>query len=121
MKENEAIPPKAFREVVEQYPEVADAYQRLGAAVRRAGPLTEREIALVKLAISLGARMEGASHAHARKALAAGVERAALEHVALLACPTVGFPNMMAALGWVRDAIRERSGSDAKEQPNETP
>jgi hypothetical protein len=26
-----------------------------------------------------------------------------IEHVAVLYCPTIGFPNMMTALGWVRD------------------
>ncbi|MCC6317413.1 MAG: carboxymuconolactone decarboxylase family protein [Gemmatimonadaceae bacterium] len=75
--------------------------------IARAGPLTLREVALVKLAISIGARMEGSAHAHARKALYAGVEPEALEHVVLLSCPTIGFPNMMAARGWVRDVLKE--------------
>lgn len=96
-------PPKPFRDFASQHPTVAAAYERLGKAVRAAGPLSVREVALVKLAISIGARMEGAAHAHARKALAQGVETAALEHVAILSCPTVGFPAMMMALGWVRD------------------
>lgn len=90
-----------------EQPEIVAAYERLGAAVRNAGPLSEREIALVKLAISIGARMEGAAHAHARKAVAAGIAPADLEHVAILSCPTVGFPNMMAALGWVRDVVEK--------------
>lgn len=98
-----ANPPKPFREFVSQHPDVAAAYERLGEAVGAAGPLSAREVALVKLAVSIGARMEGAAHAHARKALARGIEAAALEHVAILSCPTVGFPAMMMALGWVRD------------------
>lgn len=61
----------------------------------------------MKLAISIGARMEGSAHAHARKALATGVEPEALEHVVMLACPTIGFPNMIAAHGWVRDVMEE--------------
>lgn len=98
-------PPKAFREFANQYPAIVAAYERLGEEIRAAGPLTPREVALVKLGISVGARMEGATHAHARKALAAGLEPAAVEQVALLACPTIGFPNMMMARGWVRDAL----------------
>jgi alkylhydroperoxidase/carboxymuconolactone decarboxylase family protein YurZ len=82
-----------------------EAYDRFGAELRAAGPLSAREIALVKLAVSVGARMEGSTHAHTRKARAVGVEDAALEHVVLLAAPTIGFPNMMAALSWVRDAL----------------
>jgi alkylhydroperoxidase/carboxymuconolactone decarboxylase family protein YurZ len=111
MKEPEAArsakPPKQFREFAKQHPAIVQAYERFGEAVRAAGPLSPREVALVKLAISIGARMEGSAHAHARKALAQGIEGAALEHVALLASPTIGFPNMMTALGWVRDIVSE--------------
>ncbi len=107
MKEPDAAravkPPKPFREFAKKYPHVTEAYEQLGEAIRDAGPLSAREVALVKLAISIGARMEGSAHAHARKAQAQGVEAADLEHVVLLSCPTIGFPNMMAALGWVRD------------------
>jgi alkylhydroperoxidase/carboxymuconolactone decarboxylase family protein YurZ len=85
---------------------VVEAYDRLGEQVRSAGPLSAREVALVKLGISIGARMAGAAHAHARKALAQGIESAAIEHVAVLSCPTIGFPNMMTALGWVQDVLR---------------
>jgi alkylhydroperoxidase/carboxymuconolactone decarboxylase family protein YurZ len=86
---------------------VAEAYRRLGEAVRAEGPLSEREVHLVKLAISLAARLEGAAHAHARKAQAAGVDAESLRQVALLTCPTLGFPPMMAALGWVEDVIEK--------------
>lgn len=100
-------PPKEFREFARRYPGVVEAYDRLGEQVRSAGPLSAREVALVKLGISIGARMEGAARAHARKAHAQGIEAAAIDHVALLACPTIGFPNMMAAVGWVRDVLAE--------------
>ena len=109
MKEPEAArtvtPPSAFREFAAKYPSVIDAYEHFGEAVRAAGPLTPREVAIAKLAISSGARMQGSAHAHARKALAQQIDGAALEHVALLSAPTIGFPNMMAALGWVRDVL----------------
>jgi alkylhydroperoxidase/carboxymuconolactone decarboxylase family protein YurZ len=110
MKEPEAAravePPSPYQHFAAKYPGVIDAYERFGEAVRAAGPLTAREAALAKLAISIGARMEGSTHAHTRKALAQGVDAAAVEHVVLLAAPTIGFPNMMAALGWVRDVVR---------------
>ena len=103
-------PPKPFREFARMHPAVAGAYERLGEAVRAAGPLSAREVALVKLSISIGARMEGATHAHARKALAQGIEAAALEHLAILSCPTIGFPAMMMALGYVRDVTGAPGG-----------
>jgi len=114
MKEPEAArsleAPAPFREFAARYPKVVDAYERFGEAVRAAGPLTSREVALAKLAISIGARMQGSAHAHARKALAQGIDATALEHVAMLSAPTIGFPNMMAALGWVRDVLRGGDG-----------
>ena len=98
--------PAAFVWFRKRFAAVAEAHERLGEAVRTAGPLSEREVALVKLGISIGARMEGACHAHVRKALGAGIEPAALEQVAVLACPTVGFPQTMMALGWVQDVVK---------------
>lgn len=103
-------PPEPYREFVRRYPDVGAAYERLGEAVRAAGPLSAREIAIVKLAVSVGARMEGSTHAHTRKARASGVEDEALEQVALLACPTIGFPNMMATLSWIRDVLEQDGG-----------
>ena len=97
--------PKRFRDFSRKHPKVARAYEDLGEAVRGAGPLTEREVALVKLALSIGARSEGGAHAHTRKGLGAGVEPDALRHVAILAVPTLGFPHMMAALGWVEETV----------------
>lgn len=103
-------PPEAFRDFADKYPDVVEAYERMAEQIRGAGPLSSREVGLVKLAISIGARMEGATHAHARKALAEGIEPEAVEHVALLSCPTIGFPNMMAARGWILDVLKKSGG-----------
>ena len=100
--------PRPYSEFARRHAAVTTAYEQLGEAVRAAGPLADREVALVKLALSIGARMEGAAHAHGRKALAQGIEPAALEHVAILSCPTIGFPAMMMALGWVRDVTTRK-------------
>lgn len=100
--------PEPYRSFFETYPDVARAYEQLGKSLRAAGPLDEREVALVKLAIAVGARMEGATHSHARRGLAAGIEPAELVQVAILAASTVGFPNMMAALRWVQDVLDDR-------------
>jgi alkylhydroperoxidase/carboxymuconolactone decarboxylase family protein YurZ len=101
--------PKRFTEFTKHYPQVAEAYEALGHAVHAAGPLSDRERALVKFAISVGARLEGGAHAHARKALAAGIRKDALYHVALLAMQTIGFPSAMAALSWIDDVVQGKS------------
>ena len=47
--------------------------------------------------MAIGGRLEGAVHAHARRALAAGATPAEIQHVVTLAVPTVGFPTTIAA------------------------
>lgn len=109
--------PKPYRIMHEKYPEMMAAYEAFGEAVRRCGPLSERETALVKLAISLGAGLEGAAHSHCRKALEAGCSADDLRHVALLSAPTIGFPTMMRARSWVEDVVDAQSpaGSTASQ------
>ena len=46
------VPPPSFRRFAQRFPAVVEAYDRFGAELRAAGPLSAREIALVKLAVS---------------------------------------------------------------------
>lgn len=97
--------PGAYRAMHTEHPSLMAAYESFGAACRAAGPLDARTVALVKLAVSLGAGLEGAAHSHCRKALAAGCSREDLLHVAHLCAPTIGFPPMMRARQWVLDVV----------------
>ncbi|MBI2419044.1 MAG: carboxymuconolactone decarboxylase family protein [Ignavibacteriales bacterium] len=99
--------PKKYRKFTEDYPEVAKAYEELGSSVHSSGPLDEKTRALIKLAISTGARFEGAVHSHTRKAVKSGCTKEELRQVALLALPTIGLPSMMAALSWIDDVIED--------------
>ena len=99
--------PKRFKKFTADYPEVAKAYETLGDAVHAAGPLDKKTRTLIKLSISIGARLEGAVHSHVRKALNAGVKPDELRHAALLSLPTIGLPSMMAALSWIDDVLQE--------------
>ncbi|MCC6548976.1 MAG: carboxymuconolactone decarboxylase family protein [Ignavibacteriaceae bacterium] len=103
--------PKRYKKFMDTFPDVGEAYKKLGDAVHQAGPLDEKSRALIKLAISAGARLEGAVHAHARKALDAGCTEDEVRQVALLSLPTIGFPSMMAALSWIDDIIGEGNAS----------
>ena len=102
-----AKPPKRFQRFQKEYKKVADAYERLGTAVHEAGPLDEKTRALVKLAISTGARLEGAVRSHARQAKDAGVTASEMDHVVLLSLTTIGLPSMVAARTWVASALAE--------------
>jgi alkylhydroperoxidase/carboxymuconolactone decarboxylase family protein YurZ len=92
----------AFREA---HPEVARAYEALGDATRAAGPLEARHAELVKLALAAGARLEGAVHSHARRAIEAGASPEQVRHVALLAVTTLGFPAAMAIRAMIDDVV----------------
>ncbi len=83
------------------------AYEAYGESVANAGPLDEKTRCLMKLAMSFGARLEGGAKSHAHKALQAGATVAELRHVALLAAPTLGFPQMMACLSWIDAVLAE--------------
>jgi 4-carboxymuconolactone decarboxylase len=103
-------PPKHFTKFTQDYPDVGNAYSLLGDSVHKAGPLDEKTRALIKVAISGGAKIQGAFHAHVRKARMLGISFDEIKHVVLLSLPTIGFPNMMALLSWVEDVeLKEKS------------
>ncbi|WP_297771713.1 carboxymuconolactone decarboxylase family protein [uncultured Roseovarius sp.] len=95
--------PGAAGDLAEQYPDIWQAYAALGSATGTCGPLTEREIRLVKLALAIGARSEGAVHSHTRRAKSEGIETEALNQVAMLAIGPLGLPRAVAAKTWIED------------------
>lgn len=97
--------PDAFQKFSREYPQIHQAYEALAAAAHESGPLDERTRRLVKLAISVGARLEGAVRSHTRQAKEAGVTEAEMDHVVLLSLTTIGLPSMMAARTWVASAL----------------
>lgn len=100
--------PIPFTRIREEFPEVAAAYDALGDAIHRSGPLDDKTRQLIKLALAIGAGMEGASHAHARRALEMGITPAEIKHVVLLAMTTLGFPSTVAAYTWIGDILGEK-------------
>jgi len=99
--------PKKFKDFMEEHPAIATAYEALGTAVHSGGPLDEKTRALIKVAISTGARLEGALHSHTRKALEAGATKDEIKHAVILALPTIGLPSTMAALTWIEDVFND--------------
>jgi len=97
--------PKPYLSFRKQHPEVAAAHEALGAACAEAGPLDPKTRELVRLGISIGGRLEGAAHSHARRALEAGASAAEIRHVVALAAPTAGFPTTVAAWTWVEEVL----------------
>lgn len=97
--------PKRFQKFLDTFPVAAHAYEELNQAVHTSGPLDEKTRALIKLAISTGAKLEGAVHSHTRKALKSGCTPEEITHTVMLALPTLGLPSTIAAWSWVDDIL----------------
>jgi alkylhydroperoxidase/carboxymuconolactone decarboxylase family protein YurZ len=102
--------PETANSVARDQPELWAAFQSLGEAASRAGPLDERTRRLVHLAFAIATDSQGATHSHARRALADGVSAEELDHVAFLAVTTLGWAGAIKGLTWIRDVTRTGGG-----------
>src|SRR5687767_4297633 len=100
--------PGRYLQFQKQYPEVFKAYDALGNATAEAGPLDGKTRALLKLALAVGAQMEGAVHSHTRRAVESGATAEEIHHLVLLGTTTLGFPTMMKTLSWVDDVLKKQ-------------
>ena len=99
--------PKTYEDFSDKFPEIFKDYQQLGKSCREAGPLEEKYQDLIKLGIAVGANSRGAVMSSVRKALASGSTPDEIIHAVLLSLTTTGFPNMIAALGWVNEVLKK--------------
>ncbi len=106
MNRNMPAPPKAFEAFSKRFPKIAQAWSLLreGGAD---GPLDDKTCHLIKLAVSIGVRSEGATHSGVRKALAVGASPEEIYQVVALAASTAGLPNTVAAFTWADDVINK--------------
>ena len=99
--------PRPYQSFKTSYPEIWKAYDRLGALSHGAGPISKKNRELIKLSMAMGAKLEGAVHSHARRALDEGATPEEVLHVVLLGLTTLGFPSTVAALTWVSDVLKK--------------
>jgi 4-carboxymuconolactone decarboxylase len=99
-----AKPSRFNRDFRDSHPQIWESFNALAEKCHNAGPLTERERRLVKVAMAIGAGLEGGTHSAVRNARAQGVTDEELVHVAVLAITTIGFPSAMRSLSWLGDA-----------------
>ncbi len=100
--------PGPFEKFTREFPAVFLGYDAMGRAAHAAGPLDAKSRELVKLGMAIGARLEGATHSHVRKALAAGATAKEIRHAAVLAISTLGLPTMIMAMTWVDDVLEKK-------------
>ena len=98
--------PKPVQDFRKRYPDVWKAFNELGDQCHHAGPLDEKTRRLVKVALSIGAGLEGATHSAVRNARKVGVTTEEINHVAVLAVSTLGLPAAIRAFTWMRDKSR---------------
>ena len=91
-----------------RFPAIWESYAQLGERFAEAGPLTPKVRHLIKIALAAGAGSEGAVHSHVRRGMAEGLTPAEIEHVALLAIPTLGLPGAVRTMTWIDDIAKGR-------------
>lgn len=108
--------PTSYTRLRGEHPDLLNAYETFAQACAQSGPLDAKTVALVKLAISCSAGLEGGAASHARKALEAGCAAEELLHVAHLCGPTVGFPAMMRARKVMLEIIEKQGAGSGRDK-----
>lgn len=102
-------PPAFYLRLQNEHPAFFDAWEAVGSAARAAGPIDNKTTHLVQLAASAAIRSEGAVHSHVRRALDAGATPSEIRQALMLTAPTIGFPNVVAALSWAEDVLTPKT------------
>jgi 4-carboxymuconolactone decarboxylase len=98
-------PPKFYLKLRKSHPAFFEAWDGVGETVRAAGPIDRKTAHLVQLAAAAAIRSEGAVHSHVRRAVENGAKPEEIRQALMLIAPTVGFPNVIAALSWAEDVL----------------
>lgn len=99
--------PKPFMDFQKHYPELAKDLEALGIKCKEVGPLDDRSCRLVKLGLAVATGSRGGIKSQARRAMAEGLTLEEVRHAAVLALPTIGFPPIIAAIGWMNEVAAE--------------
>jgi len=97
--------PKVYEKFSTRFPDVFKDFQQLGKSCRDSGPLEKKYQDLVNLGIAIGANSRGAVMSQTRKALESGASKEEVAQVFLLSLTTIGFPKMIASMGWVDEVL----------------
>jgi len=97
--------PSTLQEFIKRYPSVWSAHEKLGVESAKAGPLNEKEVQLIKLAVTGSHTLETAFKTHVRKAAEAGAARSEIEHAIILLLPIAGMGRTMMAMKWYEETL----------------
>ncbi len=99
-------PPKTYTNFIKQYPDLGKAWELINQQGKQ-GPLSEKQGRLIKLAIAIGTKSEGAVHSSVRKALAMGITKEEILQTVALAASSMGMPATVAAYTWVVEEMNK--------------
>ncbi len=99
--------PKPYQQFRQDHADVYHAYETLGATVAESGPLDARVRELIKLGMAAATQSQSAVVSHTHRALESGATPEEIEHTIMLGVTTLGFPTMMAALTWAKQAMQK--------------
>jgi len=97
--------PDIVQKLADQKPDVWAAYNELGKTLGESGPLDAKTQRLVKVALAIGAGLEGAVRSHTRRGVEEGGTPEELQHASLLGVTTIGWPRAVAGLSWIEDEL----------------
>jgi AhpD family alkylhydroperoxidase len=109
--------PKTFQQFVKKYPAIWRAHDELAQACSEAGPLDRKTRELIKVGISVAARLETAAERHAIMAMENGATQEEIFQTVLMTMTTCGHPTAAAGFQWVSRALErygKKSGKAAK-------
>ena len=86
-------------------PETMRAFTGLHKQATADGALDRKTKELIALGMALSINCGGCVAYHVKQALLSGATREEIVQAVLLAITTTGFPNMMAAMGWVNEVF----------------
>src|SRR3989304_8143542 len=96
--------PSTLQRFIKAYPDVWSAHEKLGTETAKAGPLSEKEIQLIKLAVTGSQMLETAFKTHVQKAVDAGATRSEIEHAIIQLLPIVGMGRTMMVMKWYHES-----------------
>jgi alkylhydroperoxidase/carboxymuconolactone decarboxylase family protein YurZ len=100
--------PSTLQKFIQRNPKIWESHEALGLACKQAGPLPERQIELIKMAITASQSLETAFKTHARNASKAGASSDEMEHVVIQLLPIMGLGRTMMAAKWLEEASKDR-------------
>ena len=100
--------PSTLQEFTKRYPKVWSAHENLGLECKQAGPLSDKQIQLIKIAVTATLTLETPFKTHVKKAVQAGASKHEIEHAIIQLLPIVGMGRTMMAMKWYQESLHRK-------------